>query len=49
MQTSNDFEQIVDAYIVEKRSLGLKFEKEAQVLRRVVALQMQLDEAPPCF
>jgi len=43
MQTSNDFEQIVDAYIGEKRSLGLKFEKEAQVLRRVVALQMQLD------
>jgi len=43
MQTSNDFEQIVDTYIVEKHSLGLKFEKEAQVLRRVVALQMQLD------
>lgn len=44
MQTPDDFQQMVDAYIVEKRSLGFKFDKGAQVLRRVVALQMQLDQ-----
>jgi len=47
MQTPNDFQQIVDAYIVEKRSLGLKFEKQAQVLQRIVALQMQLEQGAP--
>jgi len=47
MQTPNNFQQILDAYIVEKRSLGFKFDKGAQVLRRVVALQMQLDQGAP--
>ena len=47
MQIPNDFKQIVDAYIEEKRSLGLKFEKQAQVLRRIVALQMQLEQGAP--
>ena len=47
MQTPDNFQQIVDAYIVEKRSLGLKFDKATQVLRRVVALQMQLDKGAP--
>jgi len=49
MQKPDDFQQIVYSYIVEKRSLGLKFDKEAQVLRRVVALQMQLDRGAPLF
>ena len=47
MPTPNDFQQIVDAYVVEKRSLGLKFEKEARVLGRFVALQMQRDRGAP--
>jgi len=47
MQTPDNFQQIVDAYIEEKRSLGFKFDKATQVLRRVVALQMQLDKGAP--
>jgi integrase len=47
MQTPDDFQQIVDAYIQEKRFLGLKFDKAAQVLRRVVVLQLQLDQGAP--
>lgn len=47
MQKYKSFQQIVDAYIVEKRSIGLKFDKGAQVLRRIVALQMQLDRGVP--
>ena len=47
MQTPDNFQQIVAAYILEKRALGFKFDKAAQVLRRVVALQMQLDKGAP--
>lgn len=47
MQTPDNFQQIVDSYIQEKRSLGLKYDKEAQVLRRVVVLQMQVDQGAP--
>ena len=44
MQAPDNFQQIVDAYIVEKHSLGFKFDKTAQVLRRISALQMELDQ-----
>lgn len=39
-----NFQQIIDAYILEKRSLGFKYEKEARILCRLAALQMQLDQ-----
>jgi integrase/recombinase XerD len=47
MLTIENFPQVVDAYIQEKRSLGFKYKKEARVLDRVVALQMQLDQGVP--
>jgi len=47
MRIHESFQQIVDAYIEEKRSLGLKFDKGARVLHRVVALQLQLDQDAP--
>ena len=47
MQTPDNFQQIVDAYILEKHSLGFKFDKAVQVLRRIVALQMQFDQGAP--
>lgn len=47
MRALKNFQQIVNTYILEKRSLGLKFDKEAQVLRRIVALQMRLDQGAP--
>ena len=47
MLTPESFKQIVDAYIEEKRSLGFKFDKAALVLRRVVALQIRVDQGAP--
>lgn len=47
MLIPESFQQIVDAYIVEKHSLGFKFDKAAQVLRRIVALQMRFDQGSP--
>lgn len=43
MITINKFQQVVDAYILEKRSMGYKYYNEAQILRRIVTLQMQID------
>ena len=47
MTIFKSFQQVVDDYIMEKRSLGFKFDKDAQMLRRVVALQVQLDKNTP--
>ena len=47
MPIPNNFQQIVADYLQEKRSLGLKYEKEAQVLRRVVVLQKKLNQNMP--
>lgn len=47
MKTIDNFQQVVDAYILEKRSLGFKFVKDARMLRRVVSLQMQIDQGAP--
>lgn len=47
MPTADNFQTIVDSYIQEKRSLGFKFEKAAQVLRRISALQTRLDQNVP--
>ncbi|MBW1838498.1 MAG: tyrosine-type recombinase/integrase [Deltaproteobacteria bacterium] len=43
----DNFQQIVDSYIQEKRSLGFKFDKEARMLRHIIALQLQLDQGSP--
>ena len=47
MPINENFQQIVDAYIAEKHSLGFKFDKAIQVLRRVVALQMEFNQGTP--
>jgi len=47
MITIENFQQVVDVYIMEKRSLGFKFEKDARMLRRIVDLQMQIDQNAP--
>ena len=47
MLTIENFQQVIDAYILEKRSLGFKYKKEVSVLRRVFVLQMQLDQGAP--
>ncbi len=47
MPIPESFQQIVDAYIVEKRSLGFKFDKTAKVLRRIIALQTRLNQGAP--
>ena len=47
MTTINNFQKIIDSYIMEKQSLGYKYESETRMLRRIVALQMQLDHGAP--
>jgi len=47
MLKPKNFQQVVDAYILEKRSLGAGYKKNARMLRRVVALQMQLNQGEP--
>jgi integrase/recombinase XerD len=42
-----NFQQIVNEYILEKRSIGFKYKKEARTLRRIIALQMQFDQDAP--
>lgn len=44
MLRNNTFQQVVNSYILEKRSMGYKYYKETQVLRRIVALQVQIDQ-----
>ena len=43
------FAEIVTDYINEKRAIGCKFVKGAQVLRRIVDLQKKTDEGAPCL
>jgi len=47
MQINKIFQQIVTDYIEEKQSLGFKFNKATQVLRRIIALQIKLDQNTP--
>ncbi len=47
MPTNSNFQQIVDAYILETQSLGFKFTKAAQVLQRIISLQMRFDQNEP--
>lgn len=47
MPTADNFQKIVDSYIQEKRFLGFKFEKGAQVLRRIAALQIRINQGAP--
>lgn len=44
MITINKFQQVVDEYILEKRSMGYKYYKEARALGRIIALQVQIDQ-----
>jgi integrase/recombinase XerD len=43
------FAQLVDDYIQEKRAMGYDFEKGIQMLRRIVALQQEIDRGIPCL
>jgi integrase/recombinase XerD len=47
MKINNYFSQIVDDYIQEKQSLGFKYQKATQILRRITALQNQIDHGEP--
>jgi len=47
MMTIDNFQQMVDSYILEKRSLGFKYERETRMLRRITALQIELDQGSP--
>lgn len=43
------FAQVVDDYIQEKKAMGYEFEKGIQILRRIVALQQEIDRGSPCL
>jgi hypothetical protein len=47
MIQSKIFQQVIDSYVKEKRSLGFKYNTEANMLRRVVTLQIQIDKGAP--
>ena len=50
MNASNPtFATVVADYIAEKQATGYRFAKEAQVLRRIVELQNQIDGGDPCL
>ena len=50
MNASNPtFATVVADHIAEKQATGYRFEKEAQVLRRIVELQNQIDGGDPCL
>lgn len=46
-KSEKNFARVVDDYIKEKRATGYRFEKEAQVLQRIVRLQNEVDENLP--
>ena len=43
------FELVVQEHIQEKRAMGCRFNKEAQVLKRIVTLQDSIDHGRPCL
>jgi hypothetical protein len=43
------FEQVVQEHIQEKQAMGSRFDKESQVLKRIVALQDFVDHGNPCL
>lgn len=43
------FQTVVADYIAEKQAIGYRFEKGAQVLRRIAELQNQIDNGSPCL
>jgi len=47
MKTIKNFNDIVNEYILEKRSLGFKYIKEARTLYHIVALQKEHDKGAP--
>lgn len=49
MTEATTFEQIVREHIQEKRAMGCGFYKEAQVLKRITALQDRVDHGKPCL
>jgi len=49
MTEATTFEQVVLEHIQEKRAIGCGFDKEAQVLKRIVALQDGVDHGSPCL
>ena len=49
MIEATNFTQIVYEHIQEKRSMGCRFNKQAQVLDRIITLQDSIDHGRPCL